>query len=196
MNLGEFENYVEKNFKMSLDKIFEDIDPNGYTISDEVYLFLDKLNTLYEVKEELNFDSYLRFLIKTDNLCSFDLDDEFIQDQWLKIINEYMPGLKKEALREISYFSFKVAKYWERLEILQFSLDNMQKDERIINFHILEIFNLITKHWTERDENWKNFTEKFLKILNENFIGHKKMDEMVNDLRKVLQEYKTKEVEN
>jgi len=191
MNLGEFENYIEKNYKISLDKIFEEIDPNGYTISREIHLFFDKLNSLYEVKEELNFELFIRFLTKIDNLTGFNFDDEFIREQWLKIITKFLPKHKNKAIREISYFTFQYAKYWERLDILEFSLANLDKDEKIIRSHISNINSIILKGWSERDENWKNFTEKFLNIVQTHFEDNKVKEIDIKEIQKALKEFKT-----
>ena len=80
-----------------------------------------------------------------------------------------MSKKKIEAFRELSYFTFNVAAYWEKLNVLEFSLTYLDKDEKIIKSHILKINSIVLKDWSDRDENWKKFTEKFLKILNDNF---------------------------
>jgi len=54
VNREELENYIKNNYEISLDKIFDEIDPDRNIITHEVNLFLDKLNSLYEVKEEFN----------------------------------------------------------------------------------------------------------------------------------------------
>ena len=189
MNRGEFESYVEKNYKISLDKIFEETEPDGDLIIREVSLFFDKLNSLYEVKEELNFEFFIRFLTKIDNLCGFDFHDEFIRNQWLGIITEFLPNHKIKALREISYFVFQDAKYWERLDVLKFSLIHLDKSEKIIKSHISNINSLIIKEWSERDENWKNFTESFLSILQTYFDIDKLKEVEIVEIQKALKEF-------
>lgn len=189
MKKEEVEEYVEKHYKISIDKIFKELNPDGYLISREIYLFFDKLNSLYEVKEELNLEMFIKFQYEIDNLCSYDFHDDFVREQWLEIVVKYLSKNKIEALRELSYFAFNCAPHWEKLNVLEFSLIHLDKNEKIIKSHIFKISSVVLNDWSDRDENWKKFTEKFLKILKGNFKNNQEIDKIVNKLQKVLLNY-------
>jgi hypothetical protein len=189
MKKEEVEEYIEKHYKISLDKIFKELNPDGYLISREIHLFFDKLNSLYEVEEKLNLEMFIKFQYEIDNLCSYDFHVDFVREQWSEVVVTYMPKRKIEAFRELSYFAFNCATYWEKLNVLEFSLIHLDKNEKIIKSHIFKISSLVLNDWSDRDENWKKFTEKFLKILKDKFKNNQEIDEIVNKLKKVLLNY-------
>ncbi len=132
---------------------------------------------------------FIKFQYEINNLCSYGFHADFVREQWSEVVAKYMPKRKIEAFRELSYFAFNCATHWENLNVLEFSLIHLNKNEKIIKSHIFKISSLVLNDWSDRDENFKKFTDKFLKILKDNFKNNQEINEIVNKLQKVLLNY-------
>ncbi|MCF7847134.1 MAG: hypothetical protein K9M51_03875 [Candidatus Gracilibacteria bacterium] len=166
MSQNEKSEFIARNYEISIDRVFNETEPDGYKVTYELFIFFEKINTFYTLDEKENFDLFVKYILDTYQDCEYSFQDDFIQGQWLEFINGYFEKFKISAIKELVFYASQAINYWEHLSLLKFSIDHLSIDEKLVKSLIEKVVTIILKDWSKKDENWKRYAEEYLETVN------------------------------